>query len=448
MAISNDQKIDFLWKKVGYGAAKRDINSVLNATQEGVASPLLIRGDKLLTQADQIPSSMPASSGGVVTVYPTTNPIEVSSFDTSARDNRAWNTGVTDWIPPEFGSTYSVKVYIHTSGDASNAAANGTRVFAAGSGNNDEYFFDYQAGLLNFIGTNLPNGVSFSGKSVYISGAYYSGSRSVVSSGTAVSFSSLNVTGITTTETLKIGTGITATSGVLTATTLATGDVGVGVRISSNTISGPANLIIDPAAVGDNTGSLRIKGDLYVDGTQFIVNSETVTLADFVVGIASTATTDSLADGAGIQIGPDNTLKYDHTNTALKSSENFNIASSKTYKIDGTDVLSNTTLGSGVTNSSLTSVGTLESLNVGAAITASGGIVTATSFVGDGSNITGIALTQLSDLNASNIGVAATDYLLIYDPASSGFKFVNPKTYFGINADSNPDPLIEDYGTF
>ena len=40
------------------------------------------------------------------------------------------------------------------------------------------------------------------------------------------------------------------------------------------------------------------------------------------------------------------------------------------------------------------------------------------------------------------------DYLLIYDPASSGFKFVNPKTYFGINADANPDPLVEDYGTF
>ena len=72
-----------------------------------------------------------------------------------------------------------------------------------------------------------------------------------------ISFSSLNVTGITTTATLKTGTGITATSGVLTATILATGDVGVGVRISSDTISRPAIPVIDPAAVGDNTGSLR-----------------------------------------------------------------------------------------------------------------------------------------------------------------------------------------------
>ena len=48
--------------------------------------------------------------------------------------------------------------------------------------------------------------------------------------------------------------------------------------------------------------------------------------------------------GAGIQIGPDNTLKYEHSNTALKSSENLNLAKDKTYKINGTDVLSATTL--------------------------------------------------------------------------------------------------------
>ena len=48
-------------------------------------------------------------------------------------------------------------------------------MFATGSGNDDEWFFDYQAGTLHFIGTNLPNGVSFTGKSVYISGGRYTG---------------------------------------------------------------------------------------------------------------------------------------------------------------------------------------------------------------------------------------------------------------------------------
>ena len=153
-------------------------------------------------------------------------------------------------------------------------------------------------------------------------------------------------------------------SGVATATAFHTGAEGSAIRVTSNTISGPAEMFIDPAGVGDNTGALRIKGDLFVDGTQTVINSTTIELGDFIVGIATTATTDSLADGAGIKIGPDNTFLYDHSNTSLKSSENLNLASSKTYKINGTDVLSATTLGSGVVNSSLTSLGTLLGLTV------------------------------------------------------------------------------------
>jgi cytoskeletal protein CcmA (bactofilin family) len=153
-------------------------------------------------------------------------------------------------------------------------------------------------------------------------------------------------------------------SGIATATAFHTGAEGSAIRVTSNTISGPAEMFIDPAGVGDNTGALRIKGDLFVDGTQTVINSTTIELGDFIVGIATTATTDSLADGAGIKIGPDNTFLYDHPNTSLKSSENLNLASSKVYKIDGTDVLSATTLGSGVVNSSLTSLGTLLGLTV------------------------------------------------------------------------------------
>ena len=77
-------------------------------------------------------------------------------------------TGLTDWIPPEFGSTYLVSVYLHTAGDAANAVASGDKFSAAGgfnSGTNDEWFFDYQSGVLHFIGTNLPYGINFSSKS-------------------------------------------------------------------------------------------------------------------------------------------------------------------------------------------------------------------------------------------------------------------------------------------
>ena len=145
---------------------------------------------------------------------------------------------------------------------------------------------------------------------------------------------------------------------------------GIGVSILSGagltaTIAGPPNLVIDPGTVGDNTGNVRIKGDLFVDGTTTQINSTALEISDFIVGIATTATTDALADGAGIQIGPSgNTFLYDNTNEAFTSTENLNVASGHTYKIAGTDVLSNDTLGSNVVSSSLTSVGTLTGLTV------------------------------------------------------------------------------------
>ena len=180
MAITDAKKVDYLWKKLGYGATKTDTNAAKKGPNEAIASPLLLRGDKVWNQANGIPTTMPGSDAGVVTVYLTTAPDECAE-DNTATASRSWKTNLTDWIPPEFGATYGVIAYIHTSSDAGNAASGGTRVFAAGSGNNDEFFFDYQSGVLHFIGTNLPNGVNFSGKSVYVSGGRYTGTIGVAS---------------------------------------------------------------------------------------------------------------------------------------------------------------------------------------------------------------------------------------------------------------------------
>jgi len=167
MAINDNQKLDFLWKKLGYGVSKTDINSIKNATNESIPSPLLIRGDRLWAEADQIPTTIPSSDTSQVQL----ETIETTA-DATASANRTWKTGNGDWIPPEFGSTYQIKVYLDNSG-AANPASTGTQLFAAGSGNNDEWFFDYQSGVLNFIGDNLPSGIS--GKTVYIIGARYIG---------------------------------------------------------------------------------------------------------------------------------------------------------------------------------------------------------------------------------------------------------------------------------
>ena len=178
MAITDSKKVDYLWKKLGYGATKTDTNAAKKAPNEAIASPLLLRGDKVWQQASDIPAVMPGSNTAVVTVYPTSAPDECT-VDGSATANRTWKTGLTDWIPPEIGSTYQLKVYIHTSGNAGTAASAGTQLYATGFNNDGEWFFDYQSGVLHFIGATLPYNVNFSGKSIYVSGARYTGTFGV-----------------------------------------------------------------------------------------------------------------------------------------------------------------------------------------------------------------------------------------------------------------------------
>jgi hypothetical protein len=175
MAISDGQKLDYLWKKLGYGVSKTDTNDQKKAPNEAIASPLLIRGDKIWNESQYIPAVKPVSDTLFVGVYDDANATSVECVeDTTSTPRRSWKTELDNWIPPEFGSTYQVKVYVANPG-ISTAQTSGTQLFATGSGNNDEWFFDYQSGLLHFIGVNLPSSV-VSGKSIYIVGARYTGS--------------------------------------------------------------------------------------------------------------------------------------------------------------------------------------------------------------------------------------------------------------------------------
>ena len=220
MAITDNQKIDYLFKKIGYGATKTDTNANKLAPNEAIASPLLIRGDRVWKQSDQIPGVRPSSTSSIVQVYTGANVVETTE-DNTATTNRTWKTELTGWIPPQFGSTYIVSVYIHTSSDAANAAVIGNKVFVTGSGNDDEWFFDYESGVLNFIGTSLPNGKSFSGKSVYVEGARYVGDYGVGGSTGAFTFTDNRMQTTNTNEEIIIepaGTGyvaIDATSGLI-----------------------------------------------------------------------------------------------------------------------------------------------------------------------------------------------------------------------------------------
>jgi len=225
MAISDSQKVDYLWKKLGYGATKTDTNARKKAPNEAIVSPLLIRGDKIWSKASDIPTVMPSTSTYPVNVYIGASSVETSE-DGTATNNRTWKTNLTDWIPPEFGSTYQVKVYVDNP-SASDPSSTGTQIFATGSGNDDEWFFDYQSGVLHFISTNIPSSVSDS-KSMYISGARYVGTF-----GQPASFEDLSANTLVVEQTLEANV-VTAVE--ITTNTITTNTVTANV-ITANTLN-------------------------------------------------------------------------------------------------------------------------------------------------------------------------------------------------------------------
>ena len=154
MAISDSQKVDLLWKKVGFSKAKTDTNANKKAPNEAIVSEAIIRPSQIWNQSASIPVVIPSASSSLVTVYSDTlsNTVECTE-DATSSNNRTWKAGSTNWIPPLFGATYQLKVYASTTGDSS-PQTNGTQLFETGSGSDDQWFFDYQSGTLNFIGNN------------------------------------------------------------------------------------------------------------------------------------------------------------------------------------------------------------------------------------------------------------------------------------------------------
>lgn len=184
-------------------------------------------------------------------------------------------------------------------------------------------------------------------------------------------------------------------------------------------ISGPQEIIIDPAGVGVNTGIVRIKGDLYVEGETTQIYSTVVTIADIRVGIASTVSTSNfLLNDAGIEIGVGTVQKkftYNFLSDSLKSTENLDLNIDKVYKIDGNRVLSISTVGTSVTTSYLQKVGTLIDLTV-AGLTQTNdlnviGVATIPNLNVTNLNLpSGIATIGFATITAASIGVATIGF--------------------------------------
>jgi hypothetical protein len=167
-----------------------------------------------------------------------------------------------------------------------------------------------------------------------------------VSGGTGISVTNTNVEG---------GTFTVNNEGVLSATGTS-GQIEVSSSNGNVTFSLASNVTI--------SNNLVVTGDLTVNGNTTTLNTSTLVVEDKNVVLASVETpTDTTADGAGITIkgATDKTFNWVDATDSWTSSEHLDLLAGKAYHIGGSSVLSNTTLGTTVVNSSLTSVGTITS---------------------------------------------------------------------------------------
>jgi hypothetical protein len=134
------------------------------------------------------------------------------------------------------------------------------------------------------------------------------------------------------------------------------------VTLSNKTLAAP----IITGGVGI-TGTTTITGDLTVTGTTTNINTTNLVIEDKNIILADVTTpTDVTADGGGITIkgATDKTLNWVDATDAFTSSEHLNLASGKSYYVNGTllkdvsETLTNKTLTTPVI-SSITNTGTL-----------------------------------------------------------------------------------------
>lgn len=187
--ITDSQKTDFLWKKIAFGVTETDITGK-QGFNETISSPVPTYVTDIWSQAGEILKPAAAVSG-VVEYYDTATAIRCTA-DPTVAGNFSWaatstfgdmSTRLTDWISPTFDPTYLVQVY------NGNPASGGTSLNQGVS--NDEWVFDYVAGVLHFP-NSPPSGTS----EIWIVGYRYIGTKGFHTGGGAGSGSVASYTTI------------------------------------------------------------------------------------------------------------------------------------------------------------------------------------------------------------------------------------------------------------
>jgi hypothetical protein len=186
MTISQTQLVDILYKKLS-GVSKTDTSTAKAPANESNASPQLSPGTTIWSQDYYIPnvSTLPSSNttvngSSVVSVYTGSlgSIVQLSSLSESVT-NETWATGLTNWISPQYGAGYQLKLYAGPPGATGTTPANYTNLPVGGSGNSDSWYFDYIAGIVNFADTNVPTAAANVSNVVYAVGARYTGTLGI-----------------------------------------------------------------------------------------------------------------------------------------------------------------------------------------------------------------------------------------------------------------------------
>ena len=194
------------------------------------------------------------------------------------------------------------------------------------------------------------------GNTINLSGATISATNGSITFQNSLG-GSFSVTGSASGQSTGTFGNIIANSGVASSST-STGALQV---TGGAGISGAVNIGGLLSVAGDAT----VTGNLTVNGTTTNINTTDLVVEDKNIIIADVASpTNVTADGAGITVkgSTDKTFNWVSLTAAWTSSEDLNLLTGKQYEIAGTSVLTATTLGSAVVNSSLTSLGTITTL--------------------------------------------------------------------------------------
>jgi len=117
-----------------------------------------------------------------------------------------------------------------------------------------------------------------------------------------------------------------------------TGDIGFGNITTTGYIRGPATFTIDPAAHGDDTGTVVIAGGLQVDGTTTTINSTDYTVDAKTITLAEGSLNAAAANGAGIIVddgsaGTEPTFLYNGTSNEWEINRPINQTNSSTSEL-------------------------------------------------------------------------------------------------------------------